>query len=347
VSIIALLISILLPAIGVARENAQINTSKSNLRQIAIAHRAYAADWADRHVTLSRDTLGFHAGDVEAYNEAVYGGGAWFEGYPPIIAGRAHTPDHGYSNWGVWVNLDNRPHFQPINFPGAPNEEAWADAYGWFRFGHQAKPMQDYLNGRWHDPVFYPPRDRVVLESIKECFEVPGEFVAYPEICNPAWSGYCLSAAGLFNPAAFSLNAYTGEHWTPPWHLPSGYRVPSFGQVRYPTLKTHMLEHHWLQNMKAPCADAFEGCEPYYFNHSYQSMPVTLFYDGSVRMMCVLEPMSADRRHERQAGHGLWSRDTPFGEDGYLIADGYDFAAASFHILTIDGVLGRDALGRE
>ncbi|MHC4651452.1 MAG: hypothetical protein ACYTES_11405, partial [Planctomycetota bacterium] len=120
-------------------------------------------------------------------------------------------------------------------------------------------------------------------------------------------------------------------------------------QVKYPTLKTHVLEHHWLQNMKVPCNAAFNGCEPYYFNHSYQSMPVTLFYDGSVRIMSVLEAMSSDRRHVRQSpdGVGLWTRDTAFGEEGYLHSDGYDFAETSFHILTTDGVRGRDTLGRE
>ncbi|MHC4127206.1 MAG: hypothetical protein ACYSUR_07045 [Planctomycetota bacterium] len=76
-------------------------------------------------------------------------------------------------------------------------------------------------------------------------------------------------------------------------------------------------------------------------------MPATLFYDGSVRIMSVLEAMSSDRRHEQQAGYGLWTRDTTFLEDGYLIADGYDFAATSFHILTTEGVRGRDTLGRE
>ena len=37
--------------------------------------------------------------------------------------------------------------------------------------------------------------------------------------------------------------------------------------------------------------------------------------------------------------------DTPFGEDGYLM--GYDFAETSYHVLTIDGVRGRDTIGRE
>ena len=75
--------------------------------------------------------------------------------------------------------------------------------------------------------------------------------------------------------------------------------------------------------------------------------PDTLFYDGSVRMMSVLEAMSSDRRNMNQTGHGLWSRDTPFGDDGYLIDIGYDFAATSYHILTIDGVRGRDTIGKE
>ncbi len=58
ISIIALLVGLLLPAIGTARDNARVNASKSNLRQLGVAHEIYAADWADRHLTLHRDTLG-------------------------------------------------------------------------------------------------------------------------------------------------------------------------------------------------------------------------------------------------------------------------------------------------
>ena len=88
VSIIALLVGILLPAIGKARDNARVNTSKSNLRQLGIAHKTYAADWADRHFTLVRDNLGLYGGDVVAYNEAIYGGSKTrYDGHPGIIAG--------------------------------------------------------------------------------------------------------------------------------------------------------------------------------------------------------------------------------------------------------------------
>ena len=56
------------------------------------------------------------------------------------------------------------------------------------------------------------------------------------------------------------------------------------------------------------------------------------------------EAMRADGRHTAQAGFGLWSRDTTFGEDGYYIDTAYDQAATSFHILTTDGIRGRDIL---
>ena len=163
-----------------------------------------------------------------------------------------------------------------------------------------------------------------------------------------------MSPAGLFDPAVFSDNG-EGELFNEPFGMPTGYRVPSFGQVTYPDLKTQMLEFHWLQNVRAPCNPAFfpkqqinaaRRCEPYYFNHSFRSRPVTLFYDGSVRLTGVTEVMAADRRHQRQAGHGLWSRDTPFGDNGFFIDAGYDFAETSYHILTVDGIRGRDTVGR-
>jgi len=349
VSIIALLVGMLLPAIGKARDTARVNVSKNNLRQIGVAHKTYAADWADRHVTYVRDNLGAYGGNVQRYTTEVYGGGAWFDGHPPILAGMGYTVGGGaYTYWGIWSNLSNNTYFQPINFPGPPNSISDVDGFGWFLFGHMAKPMSDYINSRWHDPIFFPPKDRVVLDVIEPCFELPGEFIGDPEECNPAWGSYSLSAAALFSPMVFAANV-DGAYWTAPWEMPAGYRVPSFGQVKYPTLKTHMLEHHWLQNMKVPCNPNFFGCEPYYFNHSFQSIPVTLFYDGSVRLMGVMEAMSSDRRAARQSpdGAGLWSRDTPFGVEGYLTTDGYDFAETSFHILTIDGVRGRDTVGRE
>ena len=350
VSIIALLVGMLLPAIGKARDTARVNVSKNNLRQLGVAHKTYAADWADRQCTYVRDNLGLYEGDVEIYNDSIYqGGGSAFEVHPPMIAGWGYRDNGEYVAWAYWTTSpSNLAMFQPINFPDGPNDDDDV-GFGWFRFGCQPKPFQDYMNGRYQDPIYYAPKDRIILDQLEPCFEVPGEFVAYPVECNPAWSSYALSPAGLYSPQVFSLNRQTDEYWRAPWELPTGYKVPSFGQVKFPTLKTHMLEHHWLQNVKVPCNASFLGCEPYFFNHSFQSTPVTLFYDGSVRLMGVMEALSSDRRAMRQTadGVGLWTRDTPFGADGYFIPEGYDFAATSYHILTTEGVRGRDTVGRE
>ena len=57
VSIIALLIGILLPAIGKARDQARLTLSQTNMRNLATAHETYAAEWADRQFTLIADKV--------------------------------------------------------------------------------------------------------------------------------------------------------------------------------------------------------------------------------------------------------------------------------------------------
>ena len=174
----------------------------------------------------------------------------------------------------------------------------------------------------------------------------------------PAWASYVMSPAAMFNPEVMSHDDPADERangWQSPWDLPAGFRSPAMSQARFPNLKTHMLEHHWLQNSTGDCNPGFdpgtygsEGCEPYYFNHAWESSPATLFYDGHVEHIGVRQTMRADGRMRTQAGNenwGLWSQDTPWREDGYLSEYGYDRAQTSFHILTTDGILGRDILG--
>ena len=126
------------------------------------------------------------------------------------------------------------------------------------------------------------------------------------------------------------------------------------GGFRYPDLKTHILEHNWLQSPPTECNpnllnnSPFTECEPYYFNHGVESRPVTLFYDGHVSVIGTEQAQRSDFQQLTQAGYGLWSRDTPLGgppNGGYFMGDGYDTTATSFHILTTDGILGRDIAG--
>jgi hypothetical protein len=164
----------------------------------------------------------------------------------------------------------------------------------------------------------------------------------------------------MFNPEVMrhddpkNVNA---NGWVDPFELLDGFTSPSFAQFTYPALKTHMLEHHWLQN--APFDNCNPGwdpgtygngqgtCEPYYFNHGRASVPMTLFYDGHVEGVSVERAMDDDETVRAMTGSdnwGLWSKDTPWGEDGYFSEYAYDQAQTSFHILTTDGAEGRDVL---
>ncbi len=167
-----------------------------------------------------------------------------------------------------------------------------------------------------------------------------------------------MSPAAMFNPEVMRHNDPDDNRangWQDPWELPAGFRSPAMSQARFPNLKTHMLEHHWLQGATAGCNPSFAGtygqeeCEPYYFNHAWESSPVTLFYDSHVENVGVRQTMRADGRLRVQTENdewGLWSQDVDRWQiDGYLSEIGYDRAQTSFHILTTDGILGRDILG--
>ena len=348
ISIIALLIGILLPAIGKARDKARVLASSNNLHQLQIAHQSYAADWGDRQLTLVRDDVSVY-NNLNLYNVAIGYDGDPTTAHPPVLAGWAEG-----ALWAYWMG-NGQAHWaiEPIGFP----EGQGAEGFGWFRLPN-CKQLSTYVNGRWYDPIFYAPKDPFAT-IVDRCLDHPGEFNP-SEGCNPPiWATYCMSPAALFDPQVLSYNQMTDEWFTDPWEIKAGHRVPSMSQIKYPSLKTHMLEHPWLQNVRTTCNPNFAGtfadvCEPYYFNHGWESAPVTVFYDGSVRLMGVREAMAANRRvlaMSDSAEVGLWNNQTTFG-GGYNAGDGggyysdyaYDFTSSSYHILTTDGARGRDTL---
>ncbi len=355
ISIIALLIGILLPAIGKARDKARVTTSVSNLRQLAVAHNAYAGDWEDAQMSLCRYNISAY-GSVANYNTEIGYTGNATTAHPALIAGWANG-----GLWAYWMgSTDNHSLLEAIAFPGGVNtDEA---GFGWFRMPNVMQ-LARYVNGRHYDKIFYAPKD-FNWDLIQPCLDQPGEFAPFGP-CNDhphMWPTYCMSPAALFSPDVLSFNEQTQKYYTDPWELPGGHRTPTMGSIRYPTLKTHMLEHPWLQNIRRVCNPAFSthdnDCEEYWFNHGFESTPATLFYDGHVRLFGTQEALNANRRHLGQTENdlngefGLWSIDTPFGggydpgdNGGYYMDFAYDFTSTSYHILTIDGALGRDTLG--
>jgi prepilin-type N-terminal cleavage/methylation domain-containing protein len=361
VSIIALLVGILLPAIGKARDQAKVTISQANLKQLGTAHASYAAEWNDRQFTLIDDNIasyGTTAGAAFPGYQGANGGGP-AGAHPPLALGWGYDR---IGNYGYW-------HY-PMTWPGNHSlvqPIAFAGYFGAFRIPN-ARQFNQYVSGRFYDPVWYAPKDSIAWEVVERagCFEDPGEFSnCVPEVAGlgdlPAWSSYCLSPAAMFNPDVMSHRTASGEvPWRRPWEMPAGFRSPPMGHASFPSLKTHMLEHHWLQNRRAECNPAFNqsvfnNCEPYYFNHAWDSSPISLFYDGHVES---IGTRAAQRHHQRvevQTGnsgggggsesYGLWHERTAYGMNGYLIDDGYEVnCAVSHHILTVDGIKGRDIL---
>jgi hypothetical protein len=244
--------------------------------------------------------------------------------------------------------------------------------FGTFRLPN-ARAFSTYLNGRFYDPVYYAPKDTQVMNSVEPVLDNPDEFVPLPAVGGVGqtkWSSYCFSPAAMYNPHVFGANSTGSGYYNSPWLLKSGFRSPAMSQAIYGDLKTHIIEHNWLQNRKRPChpfiaSGPYDGCTPYFFNHAFNSAPVSLFYDGHIEVAGQGDAIESNLRVSIQNGngnpsnHGLWSMNTPLGPSpmaggsygenmegpsasGYFMNLAQDWTSTSYHILTIDGIKGRD-----
>jgi len=344
VSIIALLVGILLPAIAKSRSQAKSTLSQANLRNLSTAHHRYAADYGDRQFSLIVENLssyGSNPGEaIQAYRSR--------NGidHPDIYLGWTMIHETG-QYYNVPLGSPGNAMYVPITF--TPANGTGGERFGSFRLSN-VQAFNRYVGGKFYDPTFYAPQSQVVMNFLEDAFESPLEYrLKRYQDNHIAWTSYCLSPAAMFSPDVMRNDEAGG--WQDPWDLGAAFRTPSFDQCLYPNLKTHVLEHHWLQNRNdVSCNPGFAGgtyggCEPYYFNHAWESSPNTAFFDGHIESVGVRKAMRADGRLRVQTANpnwGLWSRDTAWGDDGYFIQYGYDQADSSFHIFTTDGIRGRD-----
>jgi len=349
VSIIALLIGILLPAISKALDQAQQTISQTNLRNLGTAMANYAAAYNDSqvsYVNYAISSYGSSGGEAfPAYRSANYSNITRTGAHPNMIAGWARS---GGSGWHLYRYVLDGTFAGHHSWAGNPIVfEQIFPGFGQWRLPN-LKALNTYVGGKWYDPVFYAPKDTIPMTYAEPAFESPDEVVpADVTHGTHAWSSYCFSPAAMYSPDVMRNTDRGG--WQDPWSLNGGFRTPAMSQALYPTLKTHMIEHHWLQNRRAECNPGFtsgtyDGCEPYFYNHGWESEPMCVFFDGHVGGIGVREAEEADGRHAKQEGYGLWSRDTSLGEDGYFVDVSYDMANTSFHALTTDGIRGRDTL---
>jgi prepilin-type N-terminal cleavage/methylation domain-containing protein len=212
VSIIALLIGILLPAIGKARDQARLTMSQTNMRQLAVAHANYAAEWGDAQMSLADYNLsryGNTAGQALAGYEQANN-----SEHPGTILGWGH--DENGANWGVWGFYywggQNAEVVQAIDFN---------TGFGWFRMPN-VQIFNQYLSGRFYDPVFFAPKDKVVTATLEPWLSNPDEYVPSQVIGHFIWSSYCLSPAAS---AAHRWARRATPTSRPTWSSTTGCRI--------------------------------------------------------------------------------------------------------------------------
>lgn len=114
IAIIALLIGILLPALGNARHTARAMVDLSNLRQMEIAHTMYTEDFHGQLIQANLAHGGVTHGDIDP----------WFETLREYYSSEfiVHSPLDRSIHWGPY------PDGEPI--PGAPTEQRRVTSYG-------------------------------------------------------------------------------------------------------------------------------------------------------------------------------------------------------------------------
>lgn len=321
ISIIALLIGLLLPAIGKARDSAKVTISLSNLRNFGAAHATYASEWNGRQWTTCPD-------DLTVIHSPVWAS-AYGQPVPPVPLGFDKNGLHFQTTSG-WAII-------PMWWPGNCS-------LGSFRAFH-TKPFNQYINKKVYDPIFWAPKDYTTNDLIYQWQDDPGEWVNGASFF---FSTYCTSVAAQVSPDVYRGVNQGGAQRAD--QLPAGHRSPNLSSATYPDLKTHMLEHYWLQNNPSESIPGTGGVA-WFFNLGPDSTPATLFFDGHTRMMSVREAVASSNRVIAQGGERLDAQDPGcFGAGGYFQSFGYAGANTrgeinSYHVFTRDGIKGRDTIG--
>ena len=358
VSIISLLIAILLPAIGKARDAALITQSLGNLRNMSAACNAYGADYNDRQFTACPDDLGQYGPNPSAACSEM----RKTQCIPQLILGW----DSGGGLWGYWTGGELQ---RCSNFPGACGGFTYYVPCWYWSPNAVGKPgswripnvkaFNQYVSGRFYDKVFWAPKDRLTYEPVEKWFQNPVEFDFDGTLF--AEPTYCWSPAAMWSPSVMSWQRATQQSGSTngcqvklggaPADLPGAYKSPTASLAQYPSLKWRMWEHQWLQNQDGgdvnPC---FNVPTPWYYNLGYNSAPCVLYFDGHTQMVSVSGCMQ-DNDLAASQGKPLYFHNILENNDGYYAQCAFDMLTNSnpcrpftSGFATVDGILGRDQI---
>jgi prepilin-type N-terminal cleavage/methylation domain-containing protein len=363
ISIIALLVGILVPAVQKARDSAKTTQSKSNIHQVMIALANFATDNNDSHFTTAPDDLATYdlGGDIDGAT-SLYGGAN-------PIGIRLGEAGIGGTLYAFFMG---GPHgVAPYCFrEGGTMSDEGKIGYGTWRYPNASR-VAAYMNDNPLHKAYYAPKDVVALNAISGCENSETSYCP-SSAAEERWgvdsfwdsnmlmapSSYCISPCMMYNPAVYQWDPHTTSLPQDPMDIPRGFTPPSTSQMKYPSQKTWVMEHNWLQNnINNECGINWGGtwfeqddgcwgdqCEPEHFNNNVLSEPITVLGDGSVEAFSVSEA-EADSDRSEVYGQGLWLNYGFLG-NGYYVNNGTDWVDWSGHTHTKQGIRGRDKLAK-
>lgn len=308
ITIIALLVGILLPAISRARDNALVGQSKSNIRNVRVAADMYINDhngrgWNGCPPILSSGPTGEWT-DLSAQNALI----AWRNRYwyqdqsgmggkmtiPPGVQPCETTLGR---QW--FVDLESCREVDQV-VPYCFGEGLTTSPRGFARQGTYRFPntrhIAEYMEDKCYNKVFWSPKDRVITREIQSCWDndgatcattlngaLDGEFeVDIPMLMVP--SSYSFSPPNMVNSHCYRKpkpNQDPKDAFTDPMSIPGGFRQNTIAQCRFPTQKTYLMEIHWLQNLTTGECGANWGDAQYPYHYpAGDDNSSTWSYDG-------------------------------------------------------------------
>ncbi len=259
IAIIALLIGILLPALGQARSTARTGVSQANLKQLGVATNTYAADFSDKvfNFTWRPDV------EYDIFEQGPFTGNDWVE-----------------AAWGQELDILRRKtrrtagqQQMQFNFQILPHR----------RFTHLV--LTDYLSGNLPEPLVASPHDQNLQrwQADPENFGpgvVPSNVPAALGSSAGQWAHKSTrqrwAYASSYRTSIYSWSPETGnimQASTSDPILVGGRRIAqrSLNQVRFPSGKVQMFEE-------------FDWPKKQYWAYP-DSTANQLFFDSSVRAL--------------------------------------------------------------
>ncbi|MAA51734.1 MAG: hypothetical protein CMJ41_01560 [Phycisphaerae bacterium] len=268
ISIIALLVGILLPAISRARDNAQIGQAKSNIRNVHTAHNMYSNDnnnvlWTGTPSNLASGPDGSWTGlqastAMQRWRARYWSGGGNSGSYtvlPGVLACELGDSTH-------YFGLDWPCHQVPYCFPQGLTTSIWNfPRVGTFRFTN-TRHIAEYMEDKCYHKAFWSPKDRVITRELQQCWDDDGTMcettfiggqnapLELPFLLQP--SSYALSPPNMVNCHVYRIPDEGGnpaDFFSDPMSIPGGFIPPAQGTSKFSSQKTFLMEIHWLQNL--------------------------------------------------------------------------------------------------